>query len=66
MTFGELKQRKDIPDDAIIVVSSSDHTYKPAYIDNTTAMKYGQSLTEDCVDFPVEVGGSRIPVVLVL
>lgn len=70
MTVGQLRQQlASIPDAAVIVTPTSDHEYRPAHVDSTTALydATARCWTEDHGEdvTPEADYGKRVPVLVV-
>jgi len=63
-----LAEVSKMPDNALIVVPSSDHSYREAHIEESTALFDGKGFTEDYGEdvTPEAEYGKRIPVIVVM
>jgi hypothetical protein len=71
MTWKQLKETPGIPDDAVLAIPGSDHSYRFAVVELTTAMRYrgpgpyrDLQLVEDHGDDYNDPGGKRVKVLL--
>ena len=70
MNVKQLKEQLiGVPGDALILVPSRDHSYRPAQVDVSTAIAYGKGraaiVVEDHGDQHNTPGGTRVPALIV-